>query len=88
MNNYARHFFGLSAILLYRFNSFYFQKLQQTKFNARRKFQWAITVVRAVIKIQRLRFTPEPLSLTTARTDPYRLKLLRKVCKKTLELDF
>ncbi|CAH1112409.1 unnamed protein product [Psylliodes chrysocephalus] len=54
-------------------------KLQQTKFNARRKFQWVILVVRSTIRIQRLRYTPEPLSLDVARNDPYRLKLLRKV---------
>nr|CAH7723434.1 unnamed protein product [Callosobruchus chinensis] len=54
-------------------------KLQHKKFNAKRKFQWAILVVRAMVRIQRMRFTPEPLSLVTARTDPYRLKLLRKI---------
>ncbi|XP_019871795.1 phosphorylase b kinase gamma catalytic chain, skeletal muscle/heart isoform isoform X2 [Aethina tumida] len=54
-------------------------KLQQRKFNPRTKFQWAILVVRAMIRIQRLKYTPEPLSLDTARTDPYRLKLLRKI---------
>ncbi|XP_060533371.1 phosphorylase b kinase gamma catalytic chain, liver/testis isoform isoform X1 [Cylas formicarius] len=54
-------------------------KLQQSKFNPRRKFQMAILFVRAMIRIQRLRFTPEPLSLDTARIDPYRVKLLRKV---------
>nr|CAI5823963.1 unnamed protein product [Callosobruchus analis] len=54
-------------------------KLQHKKFNAKRKFQWAILVVRAMVRIQRIRFTPEPLSLVTARTDPYRLKLLRKI---------
>ncbi|CAH0549641.1 unnamed protein product [Brassicogethes aeneus] len=54
-------------------------KLHQRKFNARTKFQWAILVVRCMVRIQRLRFTPEPLSLETARTDPYRLKLLRKI---------
>ncbi|KAG5888742.1 hypothetical protein JTB14_032017 [Gonioctena quinquepunctata] len=54
-------------------------KLHHTEFNAKHKFKWAILVVRSMIRIQRLRFTPEPLSLATARTDPYRLKLLRKV---------
>ncbi|RZC32653.1 Pkinase domain containing protein [Asbolus verrucosus] len=54
-------------------------KLQQRKFQARQKFQWAILVVRAMVRIQRLRLTPEPLSLDTARTDPYRIKLLRKI---------
>ncbi|KAJ3650650.1 hypothetical protein Zmor_016736 [Zophobas morio] len=54
-------------------------KLQQRKFQARQKFQWAILVVRAMVRLQRIKFTPEPLSLETARTDPYRIKLLRKV---------
>ncbi|XP_018574202.1 phosphorylase b kinase gamma catalytic chain, skeletal muscle/heart isoform isoform X2 [Anoplophora glabripennis] len=54
-------------------------KLQQREFNAKRKFQWAILVIRAMIRIQRLRYTPEPLSLDTARSDPYRLKLIRKI---------
>ena len=31
------------------------------------------------MRLQRIKFTPEPLSLETARTDPYRIKLLRKV---------
>ncbi|CAH1996541.1 unnamed protein product [Acanthoscelides obtectus] len=54
-------------------------KLQHKKFDAKRKFKWAILVVRAMVRLQRMRFTPEPLSLATARTDPYRLKLLRKI---------
>ncbi|XP_056643992.1 phosphorylase b kinase gamma catalytic chain, skeletal muscle/heart isoform [Diorhabda carinulata] len=54
-------------------------KPQITKFNARRKFQWVVLVVRSVIRIQRLKYTPEPLSLDIARNDPYRLKILRKV---------
>ncbi|KAJ8978858.1 hypothetical protein NQ317_009002 [Molorchus minor] len=54
-------------------------KLQQREFNAKRKFKWAILVVRAMIRMIRLRYTPEALSLDTARIDPYRLKLLRKI---------
>lgn len=54
-------------------------KSKQTTFNARRKFQWVIMIVRSVIRIQRLKYTPEPLSLDIARNDPYRLKILRKV---------
>ncbi|XP_025836878.1 phosphorylase b kinase gamma catalytic chain, skeletal muscle/heart isoform-like isoform X2 [Agrilus planipennis] len=53
--------------------------LQRASFHPRRKFKWAILVVQAMIRIQRLRFTPEPLSLHVAREDPYRIKLLRKV---------
>ncbi|XP_064214281.1 phosphorylase b kinase gamma catalytic chain, skeletal muscle/heart isoform isoform X2 [Tribolium castaneum] len=58
---------------------FHTMKLHHRKFQARQKFQWAILVVRAMIRLQRLKFTPEPLSLDTARTDPYRVKLLRKI---------
>jgi phosphorylase kinase gamma subunit len=58
---------------------FHTMKLQQRKFHARQKFQWAILVVRAMVRLQRLKYTPEPLSLDTARTDPYRIKLLRKI---------
>jgi len=54
-------------------------------FNARKKFQFVILCVRAMVRIQRLRFTPEALSLATTRIDPYRLKALRKariICSK------
>lgn len=48
-------------------------------FNAKKMFQFGIMCVRAVIRIQRLRFTPEPVSLAVTRVDPYRIKALRKV---------
>ncbi|XP_066144224.1 phosphorylase b kinase gamma catalytic chain, skeletal muscle/heart isoform isoform X2 [Euwallacea fornicatus] len=54
-------------------------KLQISGFDARRKFKMAILFVRAMVRIQRLRFTPEPLSIEAARCDPYRIKMLRKV---------
>ncbi|KRT83894.1 phosphotransferase, partial [Oryctes borbonicus] len=54
-------------------------RMQQRRFNARQKFKWAILVVRCMVRLQRLRFTPEPLSVTIARSDPYRIKILRKV---------
>jgi phosphorylase kinase gamma subunit len=34
-----------------------------------------------MIRIQRLRFTPEPLDFEEAMRDPYRVKVLRKVSK-------
>lgn len=69
-----------SLINLYHFDRlFVLQKLQTSKFDARRKFKLAILFVRAMIRIQRLRFTPEPLSIEAARCDPYRIKILRKV---------
>lgn len=48
-------------------------------FNARKTFQFGILCVRALVRIRRLRYTPEPLSLNIARTNPYRIKTLRKV---------
>lgn len=47
-------------------------------FNARKTFQLGLLVVRALVRIRRLRNTPEPLSVETARFDPYRIKTLRK----------
>ncbi|KAI4455029.1 ovarian-specific serine/threonine-protein kinase lok-related [Holotrichia oblita] len=58
---------------------FHTMRLQQRKFDARQKFKLAILVVRAMVRLQRLRFTPEPLSVTVAKSDPYRIKILRKV---------
>lgn len=52
---------------------------RQSQFNARKKFQFAILTVRAMIRIQRLRYTPEPLDIEEALRDPYRVKVLRKV---------
>ncbi|KPU75243.1 phosphorylase b kinase gamma catalytic chain, skeletal muscle/heart isoform isoform X6 [Drosophila suzukii] len=52
---------------------------KQSRFNARKKFQFAILVIRAVIRIRRLRYTAEPLHVEEAIRDPYRVKVLRKV---------
>ncbi|XP_046834613.1 phosphorylase b kinase gamma catalytic chain, liver/testis isoform isoform X4 [Vespa velutina] len=54
-------------------------ELKAKSFNARRRFQLAILCVRAVIRIKRLHITPEPLSTQVACTDPYRIKILRKI---------
>jgi hypothetical protein len=53
--------------------------MKSRTFNARKMFQYAILCVRAMVRIRRLRFTPEPLSMDVARVDPYRIKVLRKV---------
>jgi len=54
--------------------------IQEAKpFNARFSWRFAIILVRFMVRLQRLRFTPKPMSLATARVDPYRIKLLRKV---------
>lgn len=48
-------------------------------FDARKMFQFGILCVRAMVRIRRLKVTPEPLSVEVARVDPYRIKALRKV---------
>ncbi|GAB6030229.1 hypothetical protein CHUAL_005905 [Chamberlinius hualienensis] len=48
-------------------------------FNAKKMFQFGILCVRAVVRIKRLKFTPEPLSVEVAMMDPYRIKALRKM---------
>ncbi|XP_054280800.1 phosphorylase b kinase gamma catalytic chain, skeletal muscle/heart isoform isoform X1 [Macrosteles quadrilineatus] len=54
-------------------------ELKASSFDARKKFHYAIMVVRAVVRISRLRYTPEPLSVECSRGDPYKIKVLRKV---------
>ncbi|CAG0921064.1 unnamed protein product [Notodromas monacha] len=56
-----------------------FSQYKGKTFNARKMFQFGILCVRSVVRIKRLRFTPEPLSLNIARMDPYKLRALRKV---------
>ncbi|XP_058799415.1 phosphorylase b kinase gamma catalytic chain, skeletal muscle/heart isoform-like isoform X2 [Phymastichus coffea] len=58
---------------------FHTVELKAKSFNARKKFMLGILCVRAVIRIKRLHSTPEPLSIHVACSDPYRLKVLRKV---------
>ncbi|XP_043527133.1 phosphorylase b kinase gamma catalytic chain, skeletal muscle/heart isoform isoform X2 [Frieseomelitta varia] len=58
---------------------FHTVELKAKSFNARKRFQLAILCVRAVIRIKHLHNTPEPLSTHVACTDPYRIKILRKV---------
>lgn len=54
-------------------------RMQHRKFDPKKKFLWAILVIRSMVRIQRLKYTPEPLNVDTARIDPYRIRLLRKV---------
>ncbi|CAG7822898.1 unnamed protein product [Allacma fusca] len=49
------------------------------KFDAKKYFRFAILCVRCLIRIRRLKFTPEPLSISVAALDPYRVKSFRKV---------
>lgn len=55
------------------------QLRRQSQFNARKKFQYAILCVRAMVRIKRLRYTVEPLRMEDSLKDPYRVKVLRKV---------
>lgn len=48
-------------------------------FNARRMFRFGILCVRSMVRIRRLKLTPESLSISVARRDPYRMKAVRKV---------
>ncbi|CAO1423222.1 unnamed protein product [Diamesa serratosioi] len=66
----SRRFSRISDLALLR---------KQSLFNARKKFQFAILCVRAMIRIKRLRYTAEPLDIEEAMRDPYRVKVLRKV---------
>ncbi|XP_063707542.1 phosphorylase b kinase gamma catalytic chain, skeletal muscle/heart isoform isoform X2 [Culicoides brevitarsis] len=52
---------------------------KQSQFNARKKFQYGILCVRAMVRIKRLKYTAEPLNVEDAMRDPYRVKILRKV---------
>lgn len=54
------------------------QRPRAGPFNARKTFELACLVVRAMVRIKRLRMTPEPLSVSVAQFDPYRIKTLRK----------
>lgn len=48
-------------------------------FNPRQMFRFGILCVQSMVRIRRLRFTPEPLSICVARQGPYRMKAVRKV---------
>ncbi|XP_043216034.1 phosphorylase b kinase gamma catalytic chain, skeletal muscle/heart isoform-like isoform X6 [Amphibalanus amphitrite] len=52
---------------------------RERPFSGRRMFKLAINSVRAAVRIQRLKYTPEALSVSVAIMDPYRIKALRKV---------
>ncbi|CAG0888469.1 unnamed protein product [Darwinula stevensoni] len=52
---------------------------QGKKFDARRMFHFGILCVRSMVRLKRLRYTPEPISISMARNDPYKLRTIRKV---------
>jgi phosphorylase kinase gamma subunit len=62
-----------------RHDFFQIMHYKSKTFNARKIFQFAIVCVRCVVRIQRLKLTPEPLSMSVATLDPYRIKAFRKV---------
>ena len=54
-------------------------KEEGEKFNPRKTFRLAIIMVRFLVRLQRLKATPEPLSLRTASSSPYSMRMFRKV---------
>jgi len=48
-------------------------------FNSSRAWRLVLTTVQFVVRIRRLKATPEPLSLKTASTSPYKMRMFRKV---------
>lgn len=69
----------LNKLKMYVLPRLKLQLRRQSQFNARKKFQYAILCVRAMVRIQRLRYTIEPLRMEDSLKDPYRVKVLRKV---------
>lgn len=58
------------------------QQYHGRMFNARQMFRFGILCVQSMVRIRRLRFTPEPLSIYVARQGPYSMKAVRKVSPK------
>ncbi|XP_023220436.1 phosphorylase b kinase gamma catalytic chain, skeletal muscle/heart isoform-like [Centruroides sculpturatus] len=52
---------------------------QGRKFDAKKTFQFYALCIRAMVRLKRLKYCPEPLSVDVASSDPYRIKTLRKV---------
>eukprot|EP00090_Calanus_glacialis_P005083 TRINITY_DN13907_c0_g1_i1.p1 TRINITY_DN13907_c0_g1~~TRINITY_DN13907_c0_g1_i1.p1 ORF type:complete len:424 (+),score=134.92 TRINITY_DN13907_c0_g1_i1:165-1436(+) len=48
-------------------------------FNPRKVWRLLLTTVQFVVRIRRLKATPEPLSLKTASVSPYKMRMFRKV---------
>lgn len=49
------------------------------KFDARRTLKVTLIAVQFLVRFRRLRFTPEPLSLSQCRVNPYAMRMCRKV---------
>lgn len=63
----------------------FFHGVGQNKqcFNARRTFHLACITIRAMIRIRRLRFTPEMITTDIVIREPYRIRTLRKAVDAT-----
>ncbi|CAM1313179.1 PHKG1 (predicted) [Pycnogonum litorale] len=48
-------------------------------FNAKKTLKFGMLCIRCLVRLKRLRFTPEPLSVEQAKIEPYKIKPLRKV---------
>jgi len=52
---------------------------ERPRFNARKCFKLTIIRVRFLVRLQRIKLTPEPLSLQRASINPYSMRMFRKV---------
>jgi len=52
---------------------------EKPQFNARKCFKLTIIRVRFLVRLQRIKLTPEPLSLHRASVNPYSMRMFRKV---------
>ena len=77
--------FPISLNSGFNWRSILLQKTQVKKFNARKTFKLAILCVRVLIRIKHYRFTPELLNMDIIRTEPYKIKILRKVSVQLFE---
>lgn len=58
------------------------KQIKVRPFNARKKFLYAILVVRVIVRLLRLLpCATDKISVTLVKQDPYRHKMLRKVSK-------
>lgn len=55
------------------------QKSPPPKFNPRLALRVGMICVRFLVRFRRLKETPEPLSLSTCQTNPYQMRVLRKI---------
>ena len=52
---------------------------EPVKFSARQSWRYALIVIRFIVRIRRLKNTPEPLSLQSVIANPYKHRQFRKV---------